>query len=78
MHTDDNLKPAIHLTTSFMRDGEVRVNRVKFKRFDDGNMFINIKKGHSRATNVKPQMQMVVYEHDVIKLRDWLNEHYPD
>lgn len=71
-------EPVIHLTTTFLKEGSIRVNRVKFKRFDDGNMFINIKKGHSRATDIKAQMQMVLYEHDVIKLRDWLNENYPD
>jgi hypothetical protein len=70
-------EPVIHLTTTFLKEGSIRVNRVKFKRFEDGNMFINIKKGHSRATDIKAQMQMVVYEHNAIKLRDWLNEHYP-
>lgn len=70
-------EPVIHLTTSLLKDGEVRINRLKLKRFHDGNLFVNIKKGHSRATDIKAQMQMVIYEHDAIKLRDWLNDHYP-
>lgn len=78
MHTDDNLKPIIHLTTSIMRNGEVRVNRIKFKRFEDGNLYINMKKAHSRATDKKAQMQMVLYDHEVLRLKAWLNEHYPD
>lgn len=70
-------EPVIHLSTSFLKDGEVRINRLKLKRFHDGNLFVNIKKGHSRATDKKVQMQMVLYDIEVLKLRDWLIENYP-
>ena len=43
-------EPVIHLSTSFLKDGEVRINRLKLKRFHDGNLFVNIKKG-PRAIN---------------------------
>lgn len=70
-------EPVTSFSTCVMRDGEVRVNRIKFKKFYDGNLFINLKKGRNRMTNKKNQLSMVIYESEALKLRDWLNEHYP-